>query len=139
MKVAFYKGTMAGWRGMMSRLVRFGERGRYSHCEIVFSDGLSASASWRDGGVRLKKIKFNPDHWDFINLGDDWPSEAIVRDWFVREQGRRYDIRGSFGVAFRPLSSNSECWFCSEAVAAALGMHEPWRFGPNALAALLKE
>jgi len=30
-----------------------------------------------------------------------------------------------------------EGWFCSEALAAAFGILEPWRLGPNGLAALL--
>ena len=53
MKAAFYKGTRPGLQGIYSRAVRAIDRGPYSHCELVFSDGLSASASYIDGGVRL--------------------------------------------------------------------------------------
>ena len=34
------------------------------------------------------------------------------------------------------LSDSDKCWFCSDAL-AALKLKEPWRFGPNGLAALL--
>ena len=56
MKAAFYKATRPGWQGIYSRAVRWIDRGPYSHAELVFSDGLSASASYIDGGVRLKRM-----------------------------------------------------------------------------------
>src|SRR3546814_7608950 len=40
--------------GIYSRVTRLVDGGPYSHCELVFSDGLSASASFIDGGVRFK-------------------------------------------------------------------------------------
>lgn len=136
MKIALYKGTLPGWRGWISRLVRFADRGPYSHCEVVFSDGMCASASWLDGGVRFKKIKFNPDHWDFIDIGSGWLSETLVKDWFEQRKGSRYDLPGSLGVVCRPLRQRQNPWFCSEAVAASLGVSEAWRISPNMLAAL---
>ena len=36
------------------------------------------------------------------------------------------------------LADSERGWFCSEAMAAALRLKEPWRFGPNGLAALLR-
>ena len=68
MKAAFYKATRPGLQGLYSRAARAVDRGPYSHCELVFSDGLSGSASYIDGGVRLKRIDFDPEHWDFIEL-----------------------------------------------------------------------
>ena len=59
MKIALYKGTLPGWRGWISRLVRFADRGPYSHCEVVFSDGMCASASWLDGGA-VQKNQIQP-------------------------------------------------------------------------------
>ncbi|MBF0802890.1 MULTISPECIES: hypothetical protein [unclassified Neisseria] len=138
MKVAFYKGTLPGWRGWFSRLVRFADRGPYSHCEVVFSDGLCASASWYDGGVRFKRIDFNPEHWDFVEVCSGLKHETSVRDWFARRRRERYDLRGSLGVVFRPVKGSPRRWFCSEAVACALGFPEPHRISPNLLAALLK-
>ena len=138
MKVAFYKGTLPGWRGWMSRLVRFADRGAYSHCEVVFSDGLCASASWLDGGVRFKQINFKPGHWDFVDISADVEEEARVRKWFAEHTGCRYDLPGSFGVVFRVFPQSADRYFCSEAAAAALGLPEAWRIGPNLLAAFLK-
>lgn len=138
MKIAFYKGTLRGRHGWFSRLARFADRGRYSHCEVVFSDGLCASASWYDGGVRFKRIAFESNRWDFVDLNVSPEQEALVRAWFESCEGRPYDLRGSLGVAFRPFGHRRGHWFCSEAVAAALGIPDAWRFSPNTLAAVLE-
>ena len=50
---AFYQGTRPGLPGLYNRLVRWLDRGEFSHCELVFGDGMSASASFMDHGVRL--------------------------------------------------------------------------------------
>ena len=135
MKAAFYSGTRPGLQGLYSRAVRWIDRGPYSHCELVFSDGLSASASWMDGGVRFKRIGYNPAHWDFIDLPD--AAEPFARDWFRANEGAPYDLMGNVRFVLPWLSDSEKGWFCSEAMAAALKIKEPWRFGPNGLAALL--
>ena len=136
MQAAFYKGTRPGLQGIYSRAVRWIDRGPYSHCELVFSDGLSGSASYIDGGVRFKQIDYNPAHWDFVALPD--AAEPFARDWFERNEGSPYDLMGNVRFVLPWLSDSDKGWFCSEAMAAALKIKEPWRFGPNGLAALLR-
>lgn len=135
MKAAFYKGTRPGLQGIYSRAVRWIDRGPYSHAELVFSDGLSASASYIDGGVRLKRIDYNPAHWDLIDLPQSL--EPYARAWFESRLGAPYDLMGNVRFVLPWLADSERGWFCSEALAAALGWAEPWRFGPNGLAALL--
>ena len=137
MKAAFYKGTRPGLQGIYSRAVRAIDRGPYSHCELVFSDGLSASASYIDGGVRFKAIDYSqhPEHWDFMDLPDE--QEPCARDWFERNMGAPYDLMGNVRFVLPFLPDSQRGWFCSEALGAALGWKEPWRFGPNGLAAVL--
>ena len=135
MRAAFYKATRPGLQGIYSRAVRAIDRGPYSHCELVFSDGLSASASWVDGGVRFKDIDYNPAHWDFMDLPDDL--EDYARDWFEANKGAPYDLMGNVRFVLPWLADSERGWFCSEAMAAVLKLKEPWRFGPNGLAALL--
>lgn len=135
MRAAFYRGTRPGWQGIYSRAVRAIDRGPYSHAELVFSDGLSASASYIDGGVRLKRIDYDPAHWDFIDLPP--VLEPYARDWFERNAGAPYDLMGNLRFVLPIVPASSSGWFCSEAMAAALKLREPWRFGPNGLAALL--
>lgn len=135
MKSAFYRGTRPGLQGLYSRAVRWIDRGPYSHCELVFSDGMCGSASYIDGGVRLKRIDFDPAHWDFLDLPDEL--EGYARDWFECNAGAPYDLMGNARFVLPWLNDSGAGWFCSEAMAAALKIKEPWRFGPNGLAALL--
>lgn len=82
MKVAFYKATRPGLEGVFNALVRWWTKGPYSHCELILEerDGLAlcGSASWLDGGVRLKWIKLNPEHWDLLPVSGDPNSLATV-------------------------------------------------------------
>ena len=138
MRAAFYKATRPGLQGIYSRAVRWIDRGPYSHCELVFSDGLSGSASYIDGGVRFKAIDYSqhPEHWDFMALPDEL--EDYARDWFRANEGAPYDLMGNVRFVLPIVPASSSGWFCSEAMAAALKLKEPWRFGPNGLAALLR-
>ena len=175
MKLACYKGKRGGTAGFFDAAVRWWTRGPYSHVELVFSDGMSASSSMRDGGVRFKEIEYHPDRWDFIELNVDEEyvlasilkrlkqdeeqlrriadelaqafiahrlnhgfDEALARAWFTANEGARYDWLGLFGFVWRPGNGKGRRWFCSEAIAAALGMKDPWRFCPNTLAAALR-
>lgn len=136
MRAAFYKATRPGVQGIYSWAVRFVDRGPYSHCELIFSDGMSASASYIDKGVRLKRIDYDPAHWDFIELPDHL--EPYARDWFEAYKGAPYDLMGNVRFVLPFLPDSQHGWFCSEALAAALKLKEPWRFGPNGLAAVLR-
>lgn len=136
MRAAFYKGTRPGLQGIYSRVVRLIDRGPYSHCELVFSDGISASASWIDGGVRFKRIDYKPEHWDFIDLTH--LDEERARDWFREQEGAGYDLLGNVRFVLPIVPASASGWFCSEAMATSLGMSEAWRLGPNGLAAALR-
>lgn len=136
MRAAFYKATRPGLQGIYSRLVRWIDHGPYSHCELVFGDGLSASASYIDGGVRFKRIAYDPAHWDFVDLPD--ALEPAARQWFEGHIGQCYDLAGNLRFVLPWLNDSQGKWFCSEAAAAALGLAEPWRYGPCGLYAALK-
>ena len=136
MQAAFYKGRREGLAWFYNRLVRLFEGGPYAHCELIFSDGISASASWMDGGVRFKQIRFSPNNWDIIELpGSD---EDTARAWFARHDGQKYDMLGNLKFLLKIIPHSRDKWFCSEALAAALGMDDPWSYGPNSLYQILK-
>ncbi len=135
MQLAFYKGARPGWHGVCNRLIRWWTRSPYSHVELVFSDGMSASSSAEDGGVRLKKIDFDPANWDFVPLSRGWSSawsEQQCRGWFIRHQRQKYDYRGLVRCVVPPAFNRDtpKKWFCSESVVAAFGFATPWRFKP---------
>jgi hypothetical protein len=129
MRAAFYKGTRPGIAGLYNRAVRFWCQGPYSHCELVFSDGLAASASYMDGGVRFKAIEFDAAHWDLIDLPSTF--EASARAWFESRRGAGYDVLGNLRFVVAPLPDDASRYFCSEALLSALGVPNAWRFCPN--------
>lgn len=137
-QVAFYKGRTR----LFNRAVAWWTRGPYSHCELVIQrepDGAAHcwSSSLMDGGVRSKVITLDPDHWDVVSL-DVTPDKLVLAlDWFEQREGSGYDVLGLLGFIWRAAADNSSRWFCSEALAAALGFIEPWRFSPNDLYAAL--
>lgn len=115
MRVAFYiasKGNkLDKWIGLLTW-------GKYSHCELVFEEfvNTSYSSSPRDGGTRFKKIDFNPEHWDFVEIDlsveEEWRALVFCKE----ESGKPYDW---FGAIFRLPILNGR-WYCSEVCVEAL-------------------
>jgi hydroxymethylpyrimidine pyrophosphatase-like HAD family hydrolase len=136
MKAAFYKGTQPGVAGNYNRIVRWWDQGVHSHCELIFSDGISASSSFTDGGVRFKQIEYDPLKWDFIQLPDHL--EPVARKWFEDHIGCEYDTFGNLRFVIDFLPDDADKRFCSEALAEALGIPEAWRFSPSCLYIILK-
>lgn len=145
-------GKVLEWLGqwVFHILVCVGTLSRYSHTELVFGEpdangySLCASSCGRDGGVRSKRIKLNPERWTVDPLSGVHPQ---VYDrawaWFKSNAGKRYDHFGLAAVwlftllpflraAWRLIQAPGR-WFCSESVAEALGLWRPWTRSPGAL------
>ena len=138
MQIAFYKGR----KRLFNRLVSFWTRSPYSHCELVVSQhnagALCWSSSYLDGGVRLKVIPLDPALWDIVDLQLTPGQADAATAWFRRHEGQAYDVAGLIGCVLRPYRQRQNRWFCNEAVGAALGLQDPWRFDPGSFAAALK-
>lgn len=136
--IAFYKGRAR----LFNRVVSWWERGPYSHCELVVGaseDGaLCWSSSFLDGGVRLKTIKLDPDHWDLVSFPVSAEREAFALEWFRAHEGQPYDVRGLLGFVWRPCGDDKDRWYCNEAIGASLQLDAPWRFAPNGFASILQ-
>lgn len=146
MILAAYHGTRPGLPGLYNRAVRIVGRGPYSHAELVFAgrDAVergepveSWSASWMDGGVRCKRIAFDPSRWHFVALPR--ADAAQAREWFLTHDGEPYDLAGNVRFVFPLIPDSRRGWFCSEAIAAALGWAEPWRYEPNHLVTICRD
>lgn len=130
MKLAMYRGPAE------DPLHKFGHAvvtlftaSEYSHCELVI-DGVSWSASSRDGGVRGKSINLDSGRWDQFAVEGD---EAKALEWFKEHRGARYDWAGVLRFGIPLLPRRRDQWFCSEACAAALGLSRPYTFTPQDL------
>ncbi len=135
MKIAFYKGTRKGLAGIYSRGVRLVTKGRYSHCEVVFNNGMSASASFIDKGVRFKRIEYDPANWDFLEIDDKY--ELNAWKWFKEHEGESYDLLGNIHFLLPFVGDDRHKWSCAESVAEALQIRDSWRIHPNSLYALI--
>jgi hypothetical protein len=142
MKIAMYKGPPDDfWHTVGHKGTCLWTRSRYSHCELVFGDApvggkhLCASSSARDGGVRFKRIDLASGRWDVYELpGYDEFDEAYARQWFNDNDAAKYDHFALLWFIL-PISAfdRSKRFFCSEALAAALGMRHPHKQHPQRL------
>lgn len=144
MKIACYIGdhakdsipTRIGWAG--TRIVQKGLYAQVTHTEAILSvhdDGTVdiGSATLRENRVRVKeRVRLNPRHWLIANV-PHWDVEA-ARAWFIEHDAERYDIRGAFASWTPIMWQRENQWFCSESIAAAVGMKTPSLYGPSLLA-----
>ena len=137
---AFYKGNRPGIDGFYNRLGRYLDHGSYSHTELVFSNGLSASASLLDGGVRFKEIGFSSvGNWDFMLIPDPTGDiEAKAFRWFVEHEGKAYDWLGNLRFMTNMARDDPEKWFCSESLMSSQGFPEAFRHGPSGAASTMQ-
>ena len=137
--VAFYKGRTT----RLDRFIQWYTGGPYSHVEImagriaVGDTAFSFSASGRDGGVRMKLITFNPEHWDMVHIDrDPWPIIEAATD----ECDLKYDYLNAVlldhGNRFTRWLGRHR-WYCNEFVADLLGLPAPYG-SPSSLADRVK-
>jgi hypothetical protein len=128
-RAAFYKGTRPGLPGIYNRVVRWWTRSDHSHMELIFSDGMSASSSFEDGGVRFKQIDYSSASWDFRDL-PQW-MEAPARRYFEDRKGWKYDLCGQLHFVIRRIRGAARTVFCSSACLGALMIEESYRYSPG--------
>lgn len=113
MMLAFYK---AEHGDKVDKLVSTVIDSKYSHVELVFSDGICFSASPRDKGVRFKNIDLNNGKWDLYKVIKPF-NEATLRKQVTRFVGQSYDTLGAIGSGIGiPLYSRKKK-FCSLIIA----------------------
>lgn len=133
--IAFYKGPPTNWLLLQAhRLVCWRTSGPFSHCELIDAQGQGWTSSWRDGGVRCKQLDLDSGRWRLVEVPGD-PAEALA--WFEAHRGQSYDVFGLLGWVLPWRVSDRTRWFCSEAVAEAMGLAQTWRISPNDLFAML--
>ena len=138
-QLAFYKGKGT----CLDAVIRWVTRSPYSHVELILdptdkgNDGASLcfSSSARDGGVRVKRIELNPDHWDIQEI--EWPVGDHIERLFANLAGSKYDYWGLlFSQFFNWRRHSKTRWFCSEVIAFALGIPNANSSAPGDLKAL---
>jgi hypothetical protein len=134
MLIAFYKGTRPMPQGLFNVAIRGAMDSNHSHCEAIFGADLSkpvlcGSSSFIDGGVRIKEILLNPDHWDVLDVPCFDAEQS--RQWFMDHDGELYDVRGLASVILPIVGDNPDRRFCSEAILASVGFLNANKFDPG--------
>lgn len=122
MKILFYKAWVAG--DFKDKVISIWTFGPYSHVELMFSDDVCFSASWRgnEAGVRFKKIHVIPERWDIIEIPTTIAQEAKIRGWCEdrAKENAKYDWWGIVQFVLPFVQQKDEDWYCSEISIAAL-------------------
>lgn len=106
-------------RGLLSAVIRWQSRSRYSHAAILLPDG-SIVESWPGRGVRVTTLA----DWDgverfrVIGMTPEGWRRAI--GFACGEIGCGYDWLGVLRFVSRRRMPSNSLWFCSELVAAAV-------------------
>jgi hypothetical protein len=137
MLIASYIARYGTW---IDRAIAAHDGGRFSHSELVFSNGDWFSSSWRDGGTRFKRIDPDSGHWELVNVPATLEFEQTIRAWCEGELGVPYDMSGVLAYKFFWRKQDPNRWYCSEIVSASLRAarllaqnFEPHRTSPNGL------
>jgi hypothetical protein len=139
MQIAFYKGSWSLWKDPAKLIAHIAicvrTLSKYSHAELVI-DRVCYSSSARDKGVRGKVIDLTNGHWDVREVHEFWDgpeAQANAFKWFEAYNDVPYDWWGVIRFALPFVKQKPDQWFCSEAVAAALGHQKPESFSPEDL------
>ena len=138
--LASYKGTKPGWQGWFERLTRWVTRSAYAHSVIVInyqagSPGYGASATGA-AGVHGAWGHYDTADWDLLPLRHIDDTQVI--NFLVDHDGEPYDAIGCIRSVLPFVSREHPTrWFCSEVCATIIGLHEPWRYTPGLLHAVV--
>lgn len=134
---AFYKARPGR---IADRIIRLASWSRYSHVEFVLdqSEGETTciSASKRDGGiVRVKTMRMNPEHWDYITIPGD---HAAARRYAEAQIGTRYNMIGA-ALSITPITARlGQGLFCSQFMGLIAGVPDPHTLTPGELHDILE-
>ena len=142
MKLAFYKGTKKEnpKSDLVDNVICFWTKSRFSHVEIIFSNGISFSSSPRDKGCRYKPIVYDDSLWVYLIPKFNKNQEQTIMEFCNRQNGKPYDWVGIFLCQFIHLNiDDPKKWFCSELVAKICNLPIPYQYDVGKLFNKLKE
>ena len=121
-----------GW--WFTRLVQTGPYKKITHTESVLNGSnykrcTIASASVRDGGVRVKAdIALTKGNWIAVDV-PNWDI-GLALEWFIAQRGCPYDWLGAIGSVLFFLRGEEGKWFCNEATGAPY-IQTPEQYPPS--------
>lgn len=139
MKVLLYKTP-----GLVTAAIRWQTRGTVDHAALEFGGREIIEATWPRVRRRFSRLLPRDRRSVEVYEVDATRDQAnAVRDFCLRQVGKRYDLSSVFRFVSRKQASRkaAEVWFCSELVYAGLregGIDlfqrtEPWEVSPEML------
>lgn len=118
LRIVFFKG-----KGLLSALIRWQTRGKFSHVGLAFPDNAffeswtgSGKKLWRNGGV-AKKLNWQPEGDETIaTVALDDAQMQRARAFCESNLGRGYDFRSVIRFLTRIKPASNDKFFCSELV-----------------------
>jgi uncharacterized protein YycO len=105
---------------IISALIRDKTWSDYSHVEFILDDGTTLGAH-ADGGVRIRPADYAVfTATKVIHLTVTDQQKAAVLTFATAQVGKPYDMDAIAGIVAHRDWRNSDKWFCSEIVTAAL-------------------
>jgi len=95
---------------IVDKFISWFSRSKYTHVELILSDGYMYSSSGRDNGVRRKKHIENDKIWTYFKVHGD---EKTILSFYEKTKDCKYDMMGILGFGL-PLRDRTNRWFCSE-------------------------
>lgn len=139
MKLAFYNAFQKK-ATLLDKTIAIATFGKYSHVEAVFNDGMAFSISPREKVCRFKRIDFNPNNWEFVELDVDMVEEEYIRAMTYKFQNYTYDYIGAITSATPICLQVSNQMFCSELAVELIRnskvyskLRDGCRYSPNKL------
>lgn len=121
-QLAFYKGPPDSTdlvHVTTHNLIKLRTWSKYSHAELVIN-GWSFSSSVRDRGVRRKKISFNPNRWDVIEIDPSRVNLDYAFSFFARYEGAGYDWLNILRYVLPFVKQKEGKFVCFELIGAML-------------------
>jgi len=111
MKVAFLKGT-----GLIDRLIQIWTFSKYSHCEIIFSDGITFGNGLAfPYKTQMSHKLYSHVDWDFVEVAVSKETEQKMMNFCWTQVDKEYDWKAIFFSMILPFrQQNPNKWICSE-------------------------
>ncbi|OBX73730.1 hypothetical protein A9308_00535 [Moraxella atlantae] len=114
--------------------------GRFCHCELMFEqndDGTwKTVSSLPKTGVRLRHVTLEGSHWVKVPVVVD---ADLCKAWYALHTGQNYDWLGLVTTKLPFINGHKGKWFCSELVAALLGLSNAGSYGIEDLYRYVKQ
>lgn len=105
---------------LMSKLIRFFDKGEFSHVAMAVSPNLIIEAQYGTK-VRIVPFRFNYEDCEIVDLGLTEEQRKQIQRNANKYVGKRYDYLQAIGLALKRGIDNQNAYICTEIIHEMLG------------------